>query len=115
MSSADRGEIFPRCPTGRRSRATSSQLHTNFGRNFPYSRNHLHAVSRGAASGPCDSGRFFRGVRPALVQASPSFWSRQVHAPGPRFWYAHGVETPQKARRHRPVSAKPLGQFCMSK
>ena len=33
-------------------------------RKVPYSRNQLHAVSRGAASGRCDSGRFLLGVRP---------------------------------------------------
>eukprot|EP01043_Picozoa_sp_COSAG02_P019283 COSAG02_NODE_922_length_15907_cov_4.423303_15_plen_56_part_00 len=33
-------------------------------RKVPYSRNQLHVVSRGAASGPCDSGLFLLVVHP---------------------------------------------------
>jgi hypothetical protein len=44
--------------------ATSTQLHTNFGRNFPYSRNHLHAVRVWPECGRLTAGPFFLGVRP---------------------------------------------------
>jgi hypothetical protein len=39
--------------------------------------------------------------------AGPSFWSRLVHAPGPRFWYAHGVH-PAVCLCHRA-----LRRFCV--
>ena len=55
-------------------------------RKVPYSRNQVHGVSRGAASGPCGSGLFFRTVPqgPTVRKNSPESQGPDAAPRGPR-------------------------------